>query len=244
MKVLALACAGVASAQFHLPGAGGSDSSATQPPVTPATPKQTPVKQKAPPRRQNKAPQPFDYYVLALSWAPNLCSDSAKAAANPIECAAGKEIGFIVDALRPQVLDRTNPESCGPVKQPSKAVVSLVLPLMMSEAAIRRDWAKYGSCTGLRAADYFTEIRQARSEVQFPVQMTSLADTITASPEQIENWFEGANPAFPAGSFRAACAHGALTEVRVCFDANIKPRECSPAAAKCSDAELSVRQPR
>jgi ribonuclease T2 len=149
-----------------------------------------------------------------------------------------------VQGLRPQNVEGASLESCGPVKKPSKAVISIVLPLMLNENAVRGEWQTHGSCTGLRAADYFTDIRHARALVQIPVQLTSLDGPVTETHEQIEEQFAGANPGFPEGAFRAACAHGKLTEVQVCFDALLKPRPCLATVSECPSRELTIGLPR
>jgi ribonuclease T2 len=237
--LLALASCALALAQFHLPGAGSSDSSPKPAPKT--IPNTTP--QTTPSVIPSK-PATFDYYVLALSWAPNFCALPGNAAAYPNECAAGRNIGFIVGGLWPQANEGPAPESCGSPKSPSRGLLSLVLPLMMSETRIRDEWKKHGSCTGLTAGDYFTEIRQARSEVQIPVQMTALEDNATETPLEIETQFASANPDFPPGAFRIACNLAELTEVHVCFDRDLKPRPCAASVTACGAARLAIKQPR
>ncbi len=122
--------------------------------------------------------------------------------------------------------------------------MSIVQGLMPDESQIRREWAEHGSCTGLSPADYFTDILHGRSLTQIPVQFTSLEETATESAEQIEAQFASANPGFPEGAFRTACAGGLLTEVRVCFDPLMKPRACAPALSACPGGELTVKAPR
>jgi ribonuclease T2 len=200
-------------AQFHLPGGApksdptpkaksGSTTAATAPPAALAR---------------------FDYYVLALSWAP------------------GKGSPFVVRGLLPETNEGPAPESCGSEKKVPKGVISLMLPLMESKAAIQQEWVKHGSCSGLSPADYFNGVMYTRSQVQIPVQMTSIEDATMESPLQIETQFSGANPGFPEGAFRVGCDRAAFTEVRVCFDPGFKPRECAATALECAAPELSIR---
>jgi ribonuclease T2 len=205
--------------QFHLPGSGKTDS-------TPKTKAPVPV---AGPVAAASAPTGsavFEYYVLALSWAP------------------GKGGPFVVRGLLPEAREGAGPEFCSDVKdvkKVSRAVMNLVLPLMASQDAVQQEWLKHGSCSGLSATDYFNGVRYTRSQVQIPVQMTSLEDATTQTPFQIETQFAGANPGFPEGAFKAGCDGGRFTEVRVCFDAQFKPRECTATAGECAAAELSIR---
>jgi ribonuclease I len=208
-----LAAAGAVSAQFHLPGTGS-----TSAPAPVAVPSPIPA---APPGLPKDAapvkPKAFDYYVLSLSPGH-----------------------FKVIGLAPQANEGPRPEFC-PAKPPSRGAVSLVLPIVPSAAAIRAEWAKHGSCTGLSAADYFTDVLRLRSLIQIPVQLSSLDAAATESPDLIERQFLGANPGFPPAAFRTACAKGKLTEVRVCFDLQLKPRACTAAVGECGDSQLLTR---
>jgi ribonuclease T2 len=257
---IAFGCIALLAAQFHLPGTGGGNGDATPAPKpapapVPAPPAPVPkdpgqpapapaAPVKAAPTKAVPVKGPFDYYALSLSWAPDFCSLPGNAAAQPKECAGGRGIRFVVHGLRPLAAEGASPESCDSAKKPSRGAISIVQPLMPDESRIRREWAEHGSCTGLSPADYFTDIRHGRSLVQIPVQFTSLDDTATETAQQIEAQFAGANPGFPEGAFRAACAGALLTEVRVCFDPLMKPRACAATVAECPAGELTVRAPR
>jgi ribonuclease T2 len=228
LVLILLAVATPLPAQFHLPGSGSSNGTdaAPAPKPAPAT-KGTATGKATTPASTVPAPRPrFDFYVFALSPTPS-----------------GQGVRFLVEGLRPQAGEGAGAESCGPVKKPSKAAISIVLPLMKSADAVRQEWQVHGSCTGLSAADYFTDIRHARALVQIPVQLTSLDGPVTLTPEQIEDQFAGANPTFPQGAFRTGCARGVLTEVRICFDALMKPRTCTAAVEECPARELAIRPP-
>ena len=203
----------MAPAQFHLPGVGGGKSA-------PAPKAPAPVATTAPSAPVVAAG--FEYYVLTLAWAP------------------GKRGPFLVRGLWPEKSEGAAPESCTTGKKVSKGAMSLALPLMESREAVQAEWEKHGSCSGSSAADYFNAMKYMRTQVQIPVQLTSLEDVATLSPLQIEEQFAGANPGFPAGAFRVGCEGGNFTEVRACFDTAFKPRECIVTAGECGAAELSV----
>ena len=200
-------------AQFHLPGTGSKSDPApkTKPPSATTAPATVAV-----------APG-FEYYVLSLAWTP------------------GKRGPFLVSGFLPEKSEGAGPESCKSDRKVSRGAVNLALPLMVSREAVQAEREKHGSCSELSAADYFNGMRYARSQVQIPVQLTSLEDPATESPLQIEAQFAGANPGFPAGAFRVGCEGGRFTEVRVCFDREFKPRECMATAGECRAAELSIR---
>jgi len=211
-----LILSGTLPAQFHL----GSRNAA--PPVTPQ----------------------FDYYVLSLAWAPEFCAQPGEAGANPRECASGRGIAFVVHGLWPEAREGKSAESCGPPKTVSKALVNDLLPYMMSPGLIQHEWATHGTCTGLTQDDYFTKVLLARAALQIPVQITSITGTETESPSQIEAQFQGSNPAFPPGAFRAACRSGAFTEIRACFDKGLKARACTASAGECTSPTVTLLPPR
>jgi len=187
--------------------------------------------------------QSFDFYVLSLSWAPAFCAQPGAAARSPQECAAGKGIGFIVHGLWPETLGGRGPESCGAAKSVPKNVVNFVLPYMPSPGLIQHEWSTHGSCTGLTPFDYFSSVIQSRTSLQIPVEITSIESRITEGPRQIESQFAAANPSFPAGAFRTSCAGGAFQEERVCFDRNLKPRECAASVGECRSAAIAILPP-
>jgi ribonuclease T2 len=190
------------------------------------------------------APVPFDYYVLSLSWAPAFCAQPGTAGSNPAECALGKNTGFVVHGLWPEASQGKSPESCGPAKPVAKAVVNFILPYMPSPSLIQHEWAIHGTCSGLKPADYFANVLQARSAVQFPVQFAALEETAMESPGLVESQFAESNPAFPGGAFRVACRNGALTEMRVCFDRELKPQVCTPSVGECTASSIAILPPR
>ncbi len=193
--------------------------------------------------RQGVAGQ-FDYYLLSLAWAPEFCAQPDEAARNPQECVSGRNIGFIVLGLWPEAEQGNGPESCGQARSVSKGIVNSMLGAMLSPGLIQHEWATHGTCSGLNVSSYFTTVLLARAAVQIPVQISSLTEQVTESPSQIEGQFVGTNPAFPKDGFRIACRNGALTEVRACFDKNLKPRQCSSAAGECRTASIAIRPPR
>jgi ribonuclease T2 len=190
-----------------------------------------------------RAAEPFDYYVLALSWAPAFCAQPGAAAANPKECEVGRGIGFIVHGLWPQAAAGKSPESCGTARQVPKSVVDFVLRYMVVPGLIQHEWATHGVCTGLNPFDYFSAIVQTRSAVQIPVQITSVEDQIRESPGQIETQFATANPSFPREAFRTYCPRGAFQEERICFDKNLKPQACTASVGACTTPAVVIRPP-
>lgn len=194
-------------------------------------------------RSRSEPPASFDYYVLALSWAPEFCAQPGAAAENPMECEQGRTTGFIVHGLWPEEISGHAPENCGRASRVPKSIVNFVIRYMPSPSLIQHEWATHGVCTGLNAQDYFSAIITTRSAVQFPVQLTSIDRDVRKSPADIETEFAGANPNFPKGAFRTSCPRDELSEVRVCFDKNLKPRACPASAGECIKSAVVVKPP-
>jgi ribonuclease T2 len=184
----------------------------------------------------------FDYYILSLSWAPEFCANSSQAAANPGECSSSKPMNFVVHGLWPEAERGRSPESCGKAAKVSRGLVHDLLPYMPSEGLINHEWATHGTCTGLSQKDYFTRVMLARAAVQLPVQITSIGETEKDEVFRIESEFAGANASFPEGAFRVACRNNALTEVRVCFDKDLKGRACPATVSDCKAGTITIRR--
>ncbi|HYA16767.1 MAG TPA: ribonuclease T2 [Bryobacteraceae bacterium] len=231
-----LLSAAVLAAQFHLPGISSSTGKSKEPAQSTPTPSAQPPN----PTPAAAATPAFDYFVLALSWAPDFCANPEDAARNPRECAPGRSTAFAVHGLWPQLIAGKSPESCAPAKPVKKIVVNGILPYMPGPALVQHEWAVHGTCSGLTPTEFFSAVLTARSSLQIPVQFTSLEDAVMESPGQIEHQFAAANPSFPANAFRTACRNGRLSEVRVCFDKNLKPRACTASAGECSATVMRV----
>ncbi|MFP5403334.1 MAG: ribonuclease T2 family protein [Gammaproteobacteria bacterium] len=114
----------------------------------------------------------YDYYLLALSVAPAFCEDEPQRKRGFAQCKALSESGFkamplTLHGLWPNRLDRRHPAWCG--GETRGAFCSLPALQLPAEARTRLErampgaadcldryqWAKHGSCSGLREADYF-----------------------------------------------------------------------------------------
>jgi len=65
-------------------------------------------------KKKPKTPkqQPFAYYMLVLSYAPDFC-DQPKGDKDPRECGNGRKVGFVVHGLWPQGETTRGPQNCG-----------------------------------------------------------------------------------------------------------------------------------
>jgi ribonuclease T2 len=230
--LLAAACELIA--QVHLPGTGGHKTEGSSGGASDAS-KATDANANAEASKSPEQPKSVvsgastkpDGYVLELDWAP------------------ASRTRFVVTGLDPLLPDGSIPESCGKPKKLPGNVTKLAAPYMRTPADAQREWNAHGVCSELDPANYFTLMIQARVAVQLPVQLTSLEGDATASGEQIESYFAGANTTFPAKAFQARCASGAFEGVRVCFDRSLSPRECGGAVNGCAaSARITSRSGR
>lgn len=167
-------------------------------------------------------PQPFDYWILSLSWSPQYCADKARP--DDPQCGA-RRYGFVVHGLWPQN-ERGYPQHCPrPAKLPRK-LLERMLPLMPSAGLIQHEWNKHGACTGWPANEYFGAIEQARRKVKIPQPYEQPAIYLNTSPAELENQFLLFNPGFAADAIALQCKGRYLREVRLCMDKNFLPRDC------------------
>jgi ribonuclease T2 len=185
----------------------------------------------------------FDRFVLALSWSPSFCGRGGSP--EYPECMPGRRVGFAVREFLPQTASGRSLDSCAKTKLVPKTVVRLALPAMFRESLIQEQWATHGSCTGLTAFDYFSDLVQARASIAIPVQITSINAAIRQSPRWVEQQFAIANPQFPPDAFQASCSHSELDEVRVCLDKMLKPVQCPVAhETLCDVPVITILPPR
>jgi ribonuclease T2 len=190
-------------------------------------------------RRSPRSEGTFDYYMLALSWAPDFCArpDVQK---NERECGVSRHNAFVVHGLWPQAETGRSPELCAPARPVAAATVQRMLNYIPSEGLIQHEWKEHGTCTGLATAEYFNQVAHAADSVTIPADYKSLNRQIEVSPSEIERKFAGANPSFPSDAFRTSCSGGDLAEVRVCFTKDLKARACSDSAGECRTATTSM----
>jgi ribonuclease T2 len=182
----------------------------------------------------------FAYYLLALSYAPDFCSEP-QGAKDARECGSGRHIGFVVHGLWPQGENGRGPERCGNASPVSQSIVQVMLKYIPTESLIQHEWANHGTCSGLNADDYFAAVRKARDSVSLPNDLNQPARQLQLSPAQIEAKLAAANPKFPAAAFRTSCYPDAeLQEVRVCFGKDLSPRACTSSAGECTREALTI----
>jgi ribonuclease T2 len=182
----------------------------------------------------------FDYYVLALSWAPAFCAhETTNRAAG--ECGAGREMGFVVHGLWPEREGGQSIENCAPVRPVTPDVVQQMLSLMPDAGLIQHEWRTHGSCSGLTAEEYFAIVERSAEKVRIPEVYRSLHRALTTSPGEIERRFAAVNHLRRVSAVRVQCRAGEVRGVLICLRKDLQPRSCSWNVRDCRAGELFMR---
>ena len=183
----------------------------------------------------------FDFYVLALSWAPSYCA-AAGLKANKQECGRDARYGFIVHGLWPQN-EHGYPESC-PSKLSSRVPRTLgerYADIMPGMSLIGHEWRTHGSCTGLDQASYFRLVRKAREAVRVPAEFGPAAPARSVDPARMEAAFIEANPGLDGDGIAVTCKAGRVEDVRICLTKSLQFRSCPAVHAEaCGRSRVSL----
>jgi len=190
--------------------------------------------------QSRNAPGNFDYYLLTLSWAPDYCA-MPNANRNSRECATGNHVGFVVHGLWPQFNNGGYPKECAPAQPVASDIVTSMLAYIPAAGLIQHEWKEHGVCSGLDAAAYFGQVRQAFDSVRIPDRYKTLSHSIQVTATNVEANFAAANQAFPAGAFRIGCGGGTrLSDVRICFTKDLKAEACPATERDCGVSGLTM----
>jgi ribonuclease T2 len=192
-------------------------------------------------RADAQEPGAFDYYLLALSWSPSWCEttgDDRDAA----ECDPGTGFGFTLHGLWPQ-FENGWPEWCSATaRDPSRMETAAMADIMGSAGLAWHQWKKHGRCSGLDPEAYFALAREALGSVEMPAPDPG---RITAA--ELEASFLSLNDDMRPEGILATCREGLVSEVRICLDRDLAPRDCGPDVldrACRADRDLILPPPR
>ena len=162
--------------------------------------------------------QPYDFYLLNLSWSPEFCATHGSSP----ECS--QHLGFVVHGLWPQNNDGSYPKNCG--SRPGPSSDKAWAGLMPTASLAQHEWQTHGTCTPYDADTYFGLIRRAFGEVHIPAAFTNTTQQTMEPPAQIIDSFATMNSSFPSGSIAVSCGNNYLTAIEVCFDKQLNPIAC------------------
>lgn len=164
----------------------------------------------------------FDYYALVLSWSPTFCSGSQAGADDALQCERrdGKRYSFVLHGLWPQY-ERGYPANCrvpGGDRVPG-AVIDQMLDIMPSPGLVKHQYRKHGTCSGLKAGEFFDLARASYQRVVVPKRFQNPFETQFLSPDEVADEFIAANPGLKENMIGVACGGPGdrLREVRICL---------------------------
>jgi ribonuclease T2 len=177
------------------------------------------------------APGEFDFYLLNLSWSPEFCATHQ---GSP-EC--GRNLGFVVHGLWPQDANGDYPQHCSDAPGPADPQADT--DIMPTASLVEHEWQTHGTCSGLGADDYFSEIHKAFAAVKLPANIGAGSDAQGVTPDELLARFAAANPGYPAGSFALSCGNNRLTAVEICLAKDLRPEACQ-GVRSCRAGVLKV----
>lgn len=181
----------------------------------------------------------FDYYVLALSWAPTFCENPEHRRAR--ECDPRENTGFVVHGLWPQRQEGRSPEYCGNTQPLSEAAMREALTMMPDAGLVKHEWQAHGTCSGLSPQEYFDTMKRARQAVQIPAPYRSPQRGLRTGAATVEARFAQASGINKQGAIRVHCARQELAEVRFCFSKTLDPQPCSENVGECRANPIFMR---
>ncbi|WP_411352163.1 ribonuclease T2 family protein [Leisingera aquaemixtae] len=173
----------------------------------------------------------FDYYVLALSWSPNWCTQEGDAKGAD-QCDARHDHGWTLHGLWPQY-HRGWPSYCRTaVAPPSRDMSREMADIMGSAGLAWHQWKKHGTCSGLSARDYYGAMRAAYAAVTRPAVFRKLDKPVSLPASVVEDAFLKENPSLSRDSLTITCRDGAIQEARICLSKTLAPVPCGRDAIK------------
>ncbi len=206
-----------------------------------------PVTAAVPPTVTVPANAKFDFYVLALSWAPEFCAENNNE--DPQECSIGKKLGFVLHGLWPQY-NRGYPESCSTQRLP--ADVKAKFPgLYPTSSLYDHEWEKHGTCSGLAPEQYLAVAQRIKESVVIPAAYRAPEQAVRVTMAQFKRDLESANPGIADSMLAPTCSgsNHYLSELQVCFAPDGKPVACSAevqndSSRSCSNSNIILRSVR
>ncbi len=189
----------------------------------------------AAPRVQRPAGD-FDFYVLSLSWSPTFCL----AHPNNEQC-SGKGYGFVLHGLWPQYARGGWPASCDTQSRLSADELAKGALIFPTQALLKHEWSKHGTCSGLEATRYLQATDAALATVQIPQQLQPFNVPGHLEAREIEALFRESNPAMGNHGVAVICKGKVLSEVRVCLSKELRFAGCPKSVkTQCRDGDIRI----
>lgn len=218
----------------------GFASGASAPPKSCSLPaKVEPAPERTPPPNEIVRDVPTAFYMLALTWAPEICRTRGDDPDFAIQCRRDS-FGFVLHGLWPNGPERRHPRYCAPAPPLSARTVRRHLCMTPSAESLQHEWAAHGTC-GWSAPDaYFRDAAKLWRALRLP----PMAATMTAG--EIRDAFVKANPVHERDGVYIKVTDGRLEDVRLCYDLHYRPAACPGGLGAPDDAQVRItpRRPR
>lgn len=191
-------------------------------------------------------PGDFDYYVLALSWSPTYCT-TKNGQKDRRQCGSGRRFSFVVHGLWPQY-ERGWPDYCRTARRyVPEGRIRAMLDIMPSKRLVIHQWRKHGTCTGLSQQAYFDQTRELFARFQVPARYVAPSRPILTTPDELVHDFVTTNLWLKPQMISVHCGRrrdrANLSELRVCFGRDLKPRACGHNERRACRAQTLVMPP-
>jgi ribonuclease T2 len=181
----------------------------------------------------------FDYFVLSLSWSPNWCALEGDDRGS-LQCNDGSGHGWILHGLWPQFEDgwpsycRTNE------RDPTRSQSAEISDIMGTSGSAWHQWKKHGRCLGEPASAFFDLSRTAYNSVVRPPVFRNIDRSLSIHARVIETAFVESNPEITRQGLTVTCKSGHISEVRICLNKDLTPRDCGPDVSRDCRLENAV----
>lgn len=91
---------------------------------------------------------------------------------------------------------------------------------------VRYVWAEQGACSGLDPSAFYAQMDFASRRVVIPEEYKDVQRRLATSPLDIKAAFIAANPEMSDASIALHCDAHWLSEVRICFDRDMRFQQC------------------
>lgn len=195
-------------------------------------------------------PNPFDYWILSLSWSPQFCAENAGGYGNygfgdsstSLQCS--RKYAFVVHGLWPQY-ETGYPEECSSADRVDRALTDRMMPLMPDPQLVRHEWRKHGACSGMPINDYFMTVESVYRSFVIPEAYREARQSVSINLLDLKREFMNANPKLEEDQFVLQCGGKFLREVRVCYDRSFHFRSCGEDVQdRCRSGDIILRPQR
>ena len=181
----------------------------------------TPAPAYDPPADEVTADEPTAFYMLALTWAPEDCRETAGRPGYEIQC-RDRAFGFVLHGLWPNGAARRHPRYCRPAPAIRPATVHRNACMTPSPVMQQHEWAAHGTCGWATPEAYFEQAATLWRAVKTPERITS---GMTAGA--LRDAFVAANPWMRREGVYIKTVEGdRLMDVRFCYDLSYRPMAC------------------